>query len=103
MTGVLVVLFILIVIAPLSARLARERTDAFVMLMNQEVAARGGTVLRVEVVRWHRGPFLRKGRGPRIVKMIYQDATGGVRQLWGRRSRWGNDLRWDYSDGDNRV
>lgn len=82
MPAVLVVL-ILLVVAPVAARFAHERL--------------------AEVVRRRRGPFRRHGKGPRIVKLIYRDATGGVRQLWARRSPFGNELVWDYDDGDSLV
>jgi hypothetical protein len=96
-------MLILVVVIPLAVRNARERLDAFVVMLNQEVAARGGTVLGVEVVRRRRGPFPRKGRGPRIIKMVYRDAMGDVRQLWARRSPFGNELCWDYDDGDSQL
>lgn len=101
--SVLILLVFLAVVIPLGGRLVRDRVDAFVMSLAREVEARGGTVLRVEVVRRRRGPFPRRGRGPRVVKLIYRDAMGGVRQLWGFRSVFGNELRWDYDDGDSRV
>jgi hypothetical protein len=99
----LLVVLILLVVTPVAARFARERLAEFVAFLSQEVEVRGGTVLRVEVVRRRRGPFRRHGKGPRIVKLIYRDATGGVRQLWARRSPFGNELVWDYDDGDSLV
>jgi hypothetical protein len=64
------------------------------------VQARGGTVISVDRPWFKNGPWLFRGKGRTIIKVVYQDAEGNLRQVWGRTGMLSNDVDWDYDDGD---
>lgn len=44
-------------------------------------------------------PFWVRGKGRSIMKVIYRDSDGYLRQLWGSSGIFGDDLQREYDDG----
>lgn len=89
----------------ISIGVAKGLALPFVHTCEDQVRQAGGTVLKTQVRLFCRGPFFWSLKTQHIVKVIYRDPDGQVRQLWGRSgSLFGADrFARDYNDGDNRI
>lgn len=77
---------------------------AFAGMCEDEVRRHGGTVLKTRVRNLFRGPYGFFSGKRTVVKVIYRDRDGIVKQLWGMSKGWfeaDHTYAWDYSDGDN--
>lgn len=93
-------IIVLIVFAGFAFWIGQTRLANFEAELTQAVAERGGTVLRVDRPWFSNGPWLFRGKGQLILKVVYRDRAGYLRQLWGRTGTFSNDIDWDYDDGD---
>lgn len=80
--------------------LSMFRRQAFEDELCQAVKERGGTVLSVERPWFSNGPWFFRGKGRVIIKVCYRDSHGALCQVWGRTGAFGNDVDWDYDDGN---
>lgn len=100
----LVILFVLIFI-PFGIWMQMKKKESFADLMQQRVATQGGSVLGWESRTFRKGPFWVMAKGQVIIKMVYRDREGALRQAWGRSGTLLRDdeVVWDYDDGDYNV
>lgn len=96
-----VIILIALIFIPLAFMLRQSKENNFAEQLSQAVAERGGTVVSMETRSFRKGPFWVKGKGQIVMKVVWQDAAGDRHQLWGRTGVFGDDLVWDYDDGDN--
>jgi len=94
------VILIVIIFLPLAFFLRHVKRQNFEAELRQAVEARGGTVLSVYSPVFGNGPWWFRGKGQMVLKVVYRDADTQLRQLWGRTGVFGNDLNWEYDDGE---
>ncbi|HWI64382.1 MAG TPA: hypothetical protein VNT75_21285 [Symbiobacteriaceae bacterium] len=98
--NIAIVLILFVIVLPLGLKLRQIKERNFAEELRQAVEARGGSVLSVQKRWFGNGPWWVRGKGQIVMKMIYRDAAGNLQQLWGRTGVFGNDLNWEYSDGE---
>lgn len=91
---------LLLVFLPLVIYMRYAKRQSFESELRLAVEASGGTVLAVRSLIFGNGPWWVRGKGQMVLKVIYRDAAGDLRQLWGRTGVFGNDINWEYSDGE---
>lgn len=93
-------LILVMVLGGFAFWISMQKRDAFEAELVQAVQEQGGTVVSVDRPWFRNGPWLFRGKGQAIIKVVYQDARGNLRQVWGRTGVFANDVEWNYDDGD---
>lgn len=96
-----IVFILALILLPISIVINAGRRDDFLGRCTAEVERQGGRVLSADRMLWGKGPFWVKGKNQFIARVIFEDGSGGRRQLWARsRTLFRDDeFIWDYDDG----